>query len=182
MPTTAAPLVADDAKALAIQTLDAMRSGNRADFDGVCHPEFFNHEQLDEPPAARGRGPATAYATALWLRDAFAGLSWEVHSIVAEDDLVAVHCTMSGRHVNPFVAYARDDSVDEVFPPTGEHFATTQTHWLRIADGKAIEHWANRDDLGTAKQLGWVPPTPRYLVRMALAKRRARQSSATQPA
>ena len=88
---------------------------------------------------------------------------------------MVIHCTMSGRHVNPFVAYSRDGSVDEAFPPTGERFATTQTHWLRIADGKAIEHWANRDDLGMAKQLGWVPPTPRYLLRMALAKRRARR-------
>jgi predicted ester cyclase len=173
MTNLTAPLVADDAKALALQILDAMASGSRADFDAVCHPEFFNHEQFDEPPAARGRGPATAHATALWLRDAFAELRWNVHSVVAEDDLVVVHCTMSGRHVNPFAAYAQDGSVDEVFPPTGKRFATTQTHWLRMADGKAIEHWANRDDLGTAKQLGWVPPTPLYLVRMALAKRRA---------
>ena len=148
---------------------------SRADFDEVCHPDFFNHEQFDEPPAARGRGPATAHATALWLRDAFADLRWEVNEVIAEGDLVVIHCTMSGRHVNPFVAYSRDGSVDEAFPPTGERFATTQTHWLRIADGKAIEHWANRDDLGTAKQLGWVPPTPRYLLRMALAKRRARR-------
>jgi predicted ester cyclase len=175
MSNSIAPLVADEAKALATQTLEAMTSGSRADFDEVCHPDFFNHEQFDEPPAARGRGPATAHATALWLREAFADLRWEVHEVIAEDDLVVIHCTMSGRHVNPFVAYSRDGSVDAAFPPTGERFATTQTHWLRIADGKAIEHWANRDDLGTAKQLGWVPPTPRYLLRMALAKRRARR-------
>jgi hypothetical protein len=40
-----------------------------------------------------------------------------------------------------------------------------------------IEHWANRDDLGTAEQAGWVPPTPLYLLRMALAKRRARRAN-----
>ena len=34
-----------------------------------------------------------------------------------------------------------------------------------------IEHWANRDDLGMAKELGWVPPTPAYLFKMARAKR-----------
>jgi len=27
-----------------------------------------------------------------------------------------------------------------------------------------------------AKQLAWVPPTPAYLLRMALAKRRARRA------
>jgi predicted ester cyclase len=81
---------------------------------------------------------------------------------------------MSGRHVAPFVAYDADGRVDEVFPPTGRRFETTQTHWLRVVDGKVVEHWANRDDLGMAKQLGWAPPSPVYLLRMALAKRRAR--------
>ncbi len=70
--------------------------------------------------------------------------------MVAEGDLVAVHCTMSGRHVRTFIGYEEDARVKEAFPPTGKTFATTQTHWLRIADGKVIEHWANRDDLGTA--------------------------------
>ena len=61
---------------------------------------------------------------------------------------------------------------------TGKTFASTQTHWLRIADDKVIEHWANRDDLGMAVELGWVPPTPLYLLRSALAKRRARCAAA----
>jgi catechol 2,3-dioxygenase-like lactoylglutathione lyase family enzyme len=59
----------------------------------------------------------------------------------------------------------------------GEPHAATHTHWFRLADGKIIEHWANRDDLATAQQAGWVPPSPRYLVRMALAKRRARATT-----
>ena len=36
-----------------------------------------------------------------------------------------------------------------------------------MRDGQVIEHWANRDDMGTALQLGWIPPSPVYLVRMA---------------
>ena len=165
-----------DATTIARGILDAMEAGSRADFDAICHPDFYNHEQRDEPPEARGRGPATAHATALWLRDAFADLRWEIHQVIAQDNLIAFHCTMSGRHVRPFVAYEPDGSVDEAFPPTGKRFATTQTHWMRVLDGQVIEHWANRDDLGTAKQLGWVPPTPIYLVRMMLAGRRARRS------
>ena len=41
-----------------------------------------------------------------------------------------------------------------------------------------IEHWANRDDLGTALQLGWVPPTPLYLARALFAKRKAQRLAA----
>jgi len=37
----------------------------------------------------------------------------------------------------------------------------------------ATEHWANRDDLAMGQQLGWNPPTPLYLARMLLARRRA---------
>ena len=160
---------------IAQRSLDIMQSGDFADFEELVHPDGFNHEQFDEPPASRGRGPATWYATAIWLREAFADLSWEIHHVVAQDDLIAFHCTMAGRHVGPFVAYDQDAGIDEVFPPTGKSFSSTQTHWLRIADGQIIEHWANRDDLGMAKQAGWVPPSPIYLVRMALAKRRARR-------
>jgi hypothetical protein len=83
---------------------------------------------------------------------------------------------MSGRHVGPFVTYGPDGEVERAFPPTGRTFATTQSHWLRIADGQVVEHWANRDDMGTAVQLGWIPPTPAYLVRSARATRRARRS------
>jgi predicted ester cyclase len=111
------------------------------------------------------------------LRSAFEGLSYQVHEVVAEGNLVAVRTTMSGRHVAPFVVHAEDGSVDTVFPPTGRTFAVTQSHWLRIEDGLVIEHWANRDDLGQAGQLGWVPPTPLYLFKMARAKSKARRTA-----
>ncbi|MET8651318.1 ester cyclase [Nocardia aurea] len=168
---------ADTARALAIRSVRIMADGERADFDAVIHPEATNREAAAEPPATRGRGPAAYHATALWLRAAYADLHHTIESAVVDGDLVALHTTMHGRHVGPFVAYGADGQVDQVFPPTGKTFAVTQSHWLRIADGKIIEHWANRDDLGQAVQLGWVPPTPIYLMRMALAKRRARREN-----
>jgi hypothetical protein len=57
----------------------------------------------------------------------------------------------------------------------------TQSHWFRIDDRIIIEHGANRDDLGTARQLGWIPPTPAFLFKTALAKRRARTPSRRNP-
>ena len=97
----------DDAKALCVRSIHIMGDGTIEDFHEVLHPEFLNHEAKDEPPAARGRGPEACYATALWLRDAFAELRWEIGSVVGEGDLIAVHCTMKGRHVNPFVTTTR---------------------------------------------------------------------------
>jgi predicted ester cyclase len=168
----------DDAKALAVRSIHIMGNGDYEDFLEVVHPEFLNHEAKDEPPAARERGPAGCYATALWLRGAFEDLHWEIGEVVAEGDLIVVHCTMKGRHTQVFLDYDENAKVGQAFPPTGRTFASTQTHWLRIADGKVIEHWANRDDLGTALQLGWVPPTPLYLARALLAKRKAQRLAA----
>ena len=167
-----------DAKELCVRSIHIMADGNLEDLETVVHPDARNREAVDEPPATRGRGPAAFYATALWLRDAYAELRWDIHDVVAEDDLVVLHATMSGRHVGTFVGYDADARPKQAFPPTGKRFATTQTHWFRIADGKVIEHWANRDDLGTAMQLGWTPPSPLYLVRMLLATQRARRMAA----
>ena len=166
-----------DIKDIALRSMEIMRDGTYEDFVEVVHPEAVNHESKDEPPATRGRGPAAFYATALWLRDAFADLDFEVHTVVAEDDLVVVHNTMHGVHARAFVGYKPDGTVDQAFPPTGRSFASTQPPWLRVRDGQVVEHWANRDDMGTALQLGWIPPSPAYLVRMARATRQARKQN-----
>jgi predicted ester cyclase len=169
----------NDPKAVCIRSLHIMGDGDFRDFEAVIHPEAVNREAVREPTASRGKGPAAFYATALWLRGAFSDLRFDVHEVAADGDLVAVHITMCGRHTGPFVHYDGAGAVSQARPPTGRTFAATHTHWFRLADGKLIEHWANRDDLATAQQAGWVPPSPRYLVRMALAKRRAR--AATNP-
>jgi predicted ester cyclase len=159
-----------------VRSMTIMASGDLDDLTQVVHPQAVNREAKDEPPACRGQGPAAYAATARWLRDAFADLSFDVHDTVADGDLIAVHCTMSGRQVGPFVAYDERGEVAQAFPPTGRTFAITQSHWFRVKDGQVVEHWANRDDLGMAAQLGWVPPTPAFLWRMARAKRHARRN------
>jgi predicted ester cyclase len=171
------PTTADDPKAVCVRSLQIMADGDLRDFETMIHPEATNREAAREPMASRGKGPAAFYATALWLRGAFSDLRWDTHEVAADGDLVVVHGTLSGRHTGPFVHYDGAGAVSQVMPPTGRTFSATHTHWFRHADGKVIEHWANRDDLATARQAGWVPPSPRYLVRMALAKRRARAAT-----
>jgi predicted ester cyclase len=164
--------------ALGLRAMQLMADGDPDDFARVVHPDAVNREAVAEPPECRGRGPGAYFATARWLRAAFADLRWDVHRVVAEADVVAVHCTMTGRHTGPFVTYGPRGHVAAAFPPTGRAFATPQTHWFRVAGGRVVEHWANRDDLGLAQQLGWLPPAPLYALRMAWAKRRARRAPA----
>lgn len=164
------------AATLCAHSLDLMARGTRQEFEGVYHPDVLNREAAVEPPPARVPGPDGVYATAQWLRGAFSDLRFEVHETVEQDDLVVLHVTMSGRHTGDFVNYQPDTTiVDTVMPPTGKSFAVTQTHWFRTADGLITEHWANRDDLAMARQAGWVPPSPAFLLRAARAKRRAQK-------
>ena len=165
--------------ALCARSMEIMVTGSLEDFERVFHPEAVNREAGGEPPVTRQGGPAGFYATALWLRAAFSGLHFEIHEAAEQDDLVVFHVTMSGRHTGEFVSYQPDSAtVDAAMPPTGKAFAITQTHWFRTRDGLITEHWANRDDLGMARQAGWVPPSPAFLLRAALAKRRARKRPA----
>jgi predicted ester cyclase len=167
-----------DPRSVGIRSVRLMADGSFEDIARVTHPRCVNREAVDEPPEASAPGPDGIWATAQWLRSAFSELAFEVHDVVAEGEVVVVRCTMSGRHTGPMVLH-RDGAVQVAMPPTGRRFATLQSHWFRLEYGQVIEHWADRDDLGTAEQLGWVPPSPRFLVRQALATRRARRAART---
>jgi predicted ester cyclase len=69
---------------------------------------------------------------------------FEIEDEIAEGDKVVARVVMHGRHVGEFLGQA----------PAGKEFATKQIHVWRIEDGKAIQHWSVRDDLGQALQLG----------------------------
>lgn len=169
-----------DPVSTAVRAMTAIGSGTRADVEAVTHPDNVNREAINEPPACRGRGgPDATWATAIWLRAAFSNLRHTPHDVVADGDLVVIHATMSGKQTGPFVTYDEKARIAQVFAPTGRDFAVTQTHWFRLRDGLCIEHWANRDDLGMGQQLGWVPPTPLYLLRCARAKRTALRAERT---
>ena len=156
-------------------TSSSVIPGRSSPVSSRCRPDAVNREDEIEPPDCRVGGPAGYYATALWLRTAFEGLAYEIHHVVADGNLVAIDSTMSGRHVAPFAVYTPAGQVDTVFPPTGKTFAITQSHWLRIEDGKVVEHWAQprRSRPGQATRLGPadarlpLPHGPRQVPRQA---------------
>jgi predicted ester cyclase len=176
MDVTSPAAVAADPISVAVRSIHTMAEGDRAAFEPLYNVSAVDRENRVQPPSSRVPGPASFYSTALWLRAAFSDLHYDIHHVVLDGDLVAVNSTMNGRHTAPWAVYTDDGQVDTVFPPTHKTFAVTQSHWFRMQDGRIIEHWANRDDLGMARQLAWIPPTPVFLFKMARAKRRARHS------
>ena len=43
-------------------------------------------------------------------------------------------------------------------PPTGKKAVWTELQFLRIANGKVVEHWVDVDIFGWFTQLGIIPP------------------------
>src|SRR5690349_20596799 len=100
--------VSTDAISVAVQSIHAMAGGDRSDFDPLYDPQAVDHENKIQPAASRVPGPAGFYATAQWLRAAFADLHYDIHHAVGDGNLVAVHSTMNGRHAAPWAAYTFD--------------------------------------------------------------------------
>jgi predicted ester cyclase len=63
--------------------------------------------------------------------------------LIAEDDLVAVRWTMTGTHTGPWG--------DQ--PPTGRRLSYSGVNIFRFSEGKVVEIWNHRDDLGAQQQL-----------------------------
>jgi len=138
--------------------------------------DYFNHRCADEPLDTRGRGPEAHKATVRWLHRAFTEMRFEFHEVLIVEDRAVARVTLHARQHGPFVVHdSPDGRVTDAFPSNGRSFSVLQTHWFRIASGAIAEHDAVRDDLGMAKQLGWILPTLAYIVRMLWTRMRERR-------
>jgi predicted ester cyclase len=45
--------------------------------------------------------------------------------------------------------------------PTHRHFEVQHIHWFKLRDGKIVDHYATRDDIGMMQQLGLLPEVGR---------------------
>ena len=70
----------------------------------------------------------------------------DIEDEICEGDKVVARVTMHGHHEGEFLGK----------PPTGKEYAVQQIHIYRFEDGRVIEHWGCRDDLGQALQLGLI--------------------------
>lgn len=79
---------------------------------------------------------------------------------MASSRRLAVYCQVTGRHTGPWQGLAA----------TGRSFSSEQVHILRFLDGKAIEHWAVRDDLRMLRDLGVLGGPSRWALETAEAE------------
>lgn len=120
--------------------------GNLAVADEIIAAEYERHDPGDPFSA---RGPADVKRIVTMLRSMLPDFHIEVEAMIAEGDIV----------VSRYTATATDSVGYMGLPPTGKKIRTPAIQIFRFKDGKIVESWAARDDLGTLKQLGHLPPT-----------------------
>jgi predicted ester cyclase len=81
------------------------------------------------------------------LHAAFPDLRSELGGIIAEGDRAVYRGTLRGTHKSAFLGAE----------PSGKAFEIDETHIVRFAEGRWIEHWVEIDLLGLLKQIGAVP-------------------------
>ena len=106
--------------------------------------DFVDHEA----PPGTPTGPEGANAVLRWLPGAFGDLSYEILDAFADGDRVAMRVATRGTHTGEFMGR----------PATGRQFDIESIHIYRIEHGKVAEHWAKRDDVGLAHQIGVFGP------------------------
>jgi len=133
----------EENKELVRRQFDFLNAGKVDQAAGLWAQEAFNHGRKVDP-----KGISRVYESLHSLHERHAP-----HEMIAEGDWVAVRTTCDGVHsgvpeipVNGGMFVGRE--------PTGRKYTVQHVHLFKIVGGKITEHWANRDDLGAARQIG----------------------------
>jgi predicted ester cyclase len=108
--------------------------------------DFVDH---GAPPGVVPPGPE-GYITVMQFVTGVLELRYELHEVVATDDMVAVRATGRGLH--------RTDHLG--VPATGRPYAMPSMHMFRSDGDRLAEHWGVRDELSVLYQVGALTPGP----------------------
>jgi predicted ester cyclase len=140
--------MSEDIKAISRRIpLEVFGQGRFDVVDEVVAADIREHGNLP-PGVPPGREGLKTIARA--LRAAFPDLKNNIDLQVAEGDLVATKITYTGT--------MRGDLWG--MPATGKPATWTESHFLRIKNGQATDHWGDIDQLSMLRQLGFAPAAP----------------------
>ncbi len=120
---------------------EVWNKGNLNAADEVFAAEYVRH---DLRPGNALPGPEGQKRIAGDFRAAFPDLHMQVDVMIAEDDLVMARWTTIGTNTGAWGSV----------PATGKQVKFSGVNIFRIANGKVVEIWNHRDDLGVMQQLG----------------------------
>jgi len=91
----------------------------------------------------------------------FPDMRLEIIDLLAVGDTVIVRCKFSGTHEGVGQLPVNGGLLVGV-APTHKHFEVQHIHWYKLRDGKIVDHYATRDDIGMMQQLGLLPAPPPF--------------------
>ncbi len=126
--------------------------GNLDVCDDVFAADYVRHDLRATAPAP---GPEGQKRIAAGFRAAFPDLTFELDLLLADGEYVVARWTMSGTHLGTWGE----------LEPTGRRATFSGVNIFRLEDGRVVELWNHRDDLGLREQLGvpvfaGAPPRP----------------------
>ncbi|HLQ29843.1 MAG TPA: ester cyclase [Ktedonobacteraceae bacterium] len=122
---------------------EAWNKGNVDIIDEMMAPDYARYPNGPGKPLNREEQKQRIVA----YRKAFPDFHLTIEDLVAEGDKVVFRMTGRGTHRGTFMGT----------PPGGKQMTISIIDIARFADGKIVEHWGNRDDLGMLQQIGAIP-------------------------
>ena len=126
-----------------------MEAFGAKDLDAILQltgPDYVNHAAV---PGSQDVEGLKALLPKLWK--AMPDQRVKCEDLIGEGDRVVCRIRIEGTQTG-----ALDMKVMSL-PATGREVSTEQIHVFRVANGKVVEHWAGRDDIGFLRQLGQLP-------------------------
>lgn len=136
--------VSEENKAVLMQMYDAVNKHNLEGFDELIDDSFVEHEDL--PGLPPGKEGVKAFFGMLF--GAFPDLQMSPDLVTAEGDIAAAFVTVTGTQNGEFLGMAA----------TGKSASVHLSDWMRIKDGKVVEHWGVMDMAALMQQLGAGAP------------------------
>jgi steroid delta-isomerase-like uncharacterized protein len=103
-----------------------------------------DYERHDFRAGEATPGPEGQKQIAAAFREAFPDLTWDVAFVLADGDFVAGRWRATGTHLGSWAGVE----------PTARSMEFSGINVFRFSNGKVVELWNHRDDLGLMQQLG----------------------------
>lgn len=146
MPIQARTATTHQAKQIFTRYFDEVANKGRLDLvDEIFATNYAHHDPANPDEAIGGVADVKFHLQA--LRSAFPDVAFKVEDMIEDGDRILVRWSAALTHTGDYFG----------IPPTGKAARITGMNWWRIADGKAVEGWVNRDDLQLLQQLGVIP-------------------------
>ena len=126
--------------------IEGVLEGRLDVIDELCDSDLINHAA-----ALQARDGIDGFKRVIsFSRAAMPDQRWTDRVVIADDEYVVVRAVRESTWTA--------ESFRGIPTPQGAKTSVEMVHIWRLANGKIVEHWAVRDDLGLMIQLGVVSP------------------------